>query len=515
MAGFLPGGIGYGRPAGLPDPGGVLAPQQGGLFGSYSAPAGGIFSALKDAAAYLGGGGSTDNFAQYNAQNQQAQIRQQLLQGLTSEDPATRQQAYGYANLLGIPTDGFQKQQAAQALPKLLQSMQPSTQTVAPTSAPLPNLPGQSVQGGGFSFQAPGLGVNDALAQSGSPELQSEYAPQILQSAIAQQSKAAEPFTLKDGEHRFVGGVDVANLPEKNNPNQPFNVDGSPNKAYQAYQAQLKTAEQGPAWARLAFDKSKEGNTNFTAPTTVEAADPKNPGQRTQFLAQQDKKSGQWYSGDQTRVPLSDVMLPGGVPGGGRAAAQVGRMIGAAKDVATGLNNVSQLPITASTGLMGLIGGNQEAHSLFDATRTVLANQMTPQEVQSTKAMYVGIAKAIGTLDAGGLQTSDTFLKQIGGLLPADGDTHLTKLLKLAELRQQADNALESQLNGPLLSSQQKVYAKELRASLAKSIPWSPTDVLALTKSSDPNAKISDFASKAGLGGAASPAGWSNFKVHN
>lgn len=236
---------------------GALQPNQGGLFGSYSPQAGGIFSALKDAAAYLGGGGSTDNFSKYNLTQQDNQVRQKLLAGLTSDDPATRSQAYSTAALLGIDTKPIQQQMASQALPKLLQSMQPSTQTVASTSAPLPNLPGQSVQGGGFSFQAPGMGLSDALAQSGSPELQSEYAPQIIKSQIDQQEKLNSPYDLAPGVRRMVGDQEIASAPLKPTPNQPFNPDGTPNLAFQKYTKDLKTAEQGPAWANVDIAKQK------------------------------------------------------------------------------------------------------------------------------------------------------------------------------------------------------------------------------------------------------------------
>lgn len=471
---------------------------RGGLIGAgqaISQPYGNFGSAL------VGGAQGAQQARQDYTQQQFQDLRVQQLQD-TLEQDKTKRAALNNLFRMGGQTTPQPITAAPQAgiAPAAPLQTPPSALPIAPTNpqtAPQAPIAGAQQQPPAFHLPA---GFE-------SPEQFQAYAQ--INPEDAMKRMFPEP---ERGLQGFAPGTHVLDkatnkevfaVPEKNNPNEPFNTDGTPNAAYQAWKRSEMQAQQAPQWARVALERENAGGKGLTAPMTVEASDPRNPGQRMQFLAQQDKGTGQWVTGDQSRIPLTDVMLPGGVPGGGRAAAQVGRMIGAAKDVVTGLQNVSELPITASTGMMGLLGGKQEAHGLMDATKTVLANQMTPQDVQSTKAMYVGIAKAIGTLDAGGLQTSDTFLKQIGGLLPAEGDTHMTKLLKLAELRQQADNALEAQLNGPLLSSQQKVYAKELRESLRKSIPFTPLDVLHLDKSPNPNAKISDYATSAGLGGGA------------
>lgn len=247
------------------------------------------------------------------------------------------------------------------------------------------------------------------------------------------------------------------------------------------------------------------GSNGFTAPTMVEADAP--GGGRSQFLAQQDKRTGAWVSGDQNRTPLSNVMLPGGVPGGGRAAAQISRIITAAKDVTTGLQNVSELPVSANTGFFGQMMGGPRGVGLLHATREVLANQLSSQDVQDANATFVGIGKALGTLDAGGLQTSDTFMKQLDQLQLKPGDTGYTKMRKLAEMRQMADNALEAQLNGPLLSADQKKYATQLRADLEKSVPWSPRDVSKLEQDKSPAATMGDYAKAIGLAHGAAPRG--------
>lgn len=481
---------------------------RGGLVGAAQAisqPYGNLGSAL------VGGAQGSQQARQDYSQQQFQDLRLKQLQSQLTTDQAKRdalnnlfkQGAQG--SIMSAPQAGLAPAAPIQATPLPQGISQSDEGFPQQDAAPIPQAPMASAQAPQFhlpagfdspeQFQAYAqINPDDALKRMFPEQQKFDGAPH---EGINPTTGKLEEFTVnpQTGKPNWLG---VSAQPKAPNTVGGLMWDAASNsfKPIPGYTEQA---------SRIAAAGRAPAEPSITAPMTVEAADPKNPGQRTQFLAQQDKRTGQWYTGDQTRVPLTDVMLPGGVPGGGRAAAQVGRMMGAAKDVSTGLQNVSELPITASTGMMGLLGGKQEAHGLMDATKTVLANQMTPQDVQSTKAMYVGIAKAIGTLDAGGLQTSDTFLKQIGGLLPAEGDTHMTKLLKLAELRQQADNALESQLNGPLLSSQQKVYAKKLRDDLKKSIPFTPLDVLHLDKSNNPNAKISDYVKGVGLGGGNSP----------
>jgi hypothetical protein len=78
--------------------------------------------------------------------------------------------------------------------------------------------------------------------------------------------KEAEGFTLSEGQQRFdANGKPIASVTKANNPNQPFNSDGTPNTAYQEWEARKIRDQQGPQWAnvdiarrRLAFDQSRD-----------------------------------------------------------------------------------------------------------------------------------------------------------------------------------------------------------------------------------------------------------------
>jgi hypothetical protein len=233
---------------------GLFGNQQNmGLLGAYQqqqtpgwANTLGILSAgLKDAANSVQGSGTTDNLQNWQQSQRSQVLQRQLMDGLQSQDPSIRQQAYQVGALLGMDTKPFQQMQAQQALPQLLRSMQPSQQTLNSQSAPLPG--GGNITTAPINFQAPGMNISDALSASNSPELQGIYGPKVLDAQFTQEAEANKPYELSAGQHRFVGGQDIASLPEKNNPNQPFNAaDGTPNLAYQKWRQADQVAGRAP-----------------------------------------------------------------------------------------------------------------------------------------------------------------------------------------------------------------------------------------------------------------------------
>lgn len=253
MAGFLPGGIGYGRPAGIPDNGGG-GPIGGGLFnqGMVSPTLGILGAALADAgASFSGRPEAAVNLQRFGAQLRSQQQQEQLMQGLTSQDPAQRQQAYAFAALNGIDTKPFQQQQAAQALPQLLKSMQPTQDTVSAIPAPLPMGPQFAPQTA--EYQKPGLSPMDALSQINNPELQSQLAPKFLEQQMEMQAKAVRPATAE--EKRAAGLSDKT--PAQVNAYGQISPISDPNQITPYQQAELDNAKAGRGIQWAQFNETK------------------------------------------------------------------------------------------------------------------------------------------------------------------------------------------------------------------------------------------------------------------
>lgn len=70
---------------------------------------------------------------------------------------------------------------------------------------------------------------------------------------------APELMSVGAGTHVIDKGTgkEVYTAPDKPNPNQPFNPDGSPNKAYQDYERAKMEAQQAPQWANYGLAKAK------------------------------------------------------------------------------------------------------------------------------------------------------------------------------------------------------------------------------------------------------------------
>lgn len=281
-----------------------------------------------------------------------------------------------------------------------------------------------------------------------------------------------------DGVPKWLGYDEAAN------PNQPFNPDGSPNAAYQKYEKDKVAA-------------GKEPGVQWDNPSLVEIDD--GQGGTKQVTAQQNKLTGQWVTADESRTPLNATNLrvvTSNLPGGGRIAGQVIRITTAAHDIASELENISKLPGGASSGLLrdkGLAGTPLGA----------LARAVTSQEVQSYKTSSVGISRALAALEAAGLAPPGSLTNQMEGLQLQEGDTQLTKMQKMATVRQQAGNSIDAILASPLLSKQQREEVTALKARMEKAIPWTPLDVINLANSRNPRATLGDVAKQQGLAPAA------------
>jgi len=166
----------------------------------------GIFgAALKDAGASLNGRDS-NSAAQFQDFMRQNQLRQAYALAANG-DPSQRPQAYAAILAGGGDPSALQHAQAQQALPQLLQNLQPSEgfndNPVGVTPAVNASGPGvdaaraaalQTNAAPAMSMQPSTL--SGALQRTGSPELTAEMAPQLIQNQLASQTKLADAKAL-------------------------------------------------------------------------------------------------------------------------------------------------------------------------------------------------------------------------------------------------------------------------------------------------------------------------------
>jgi hypothetical protein len=243
----------------------------------------------------------------------------------------------------------------------------------------------------------------------------------------------------------------------------------------------------------------------FNNPQTIEVDD--GGGEPKQVLAQQNKATGQWVSADDKRTPVKGnvvSIVPQTAGASGRNAINLRRVLIDAKDASSDLGNLANLPVTSDAGFFGNRGA-EASSSLFTSTKDVLANHVTPQEVQDYNTTAVGLGRALAGLETGGLQVNQGLMQQFEKLQLQDGDTQFTKMRKLATMRQNATNAIETLMADPSVPRGEQKLAQGILDSLQKSIPWSPADVTKLEYTHNPQTTLRDVANASGLGGAPPP----------
>ncbi len=203
------------------------------------------------------------------------------------------------------------------------------------------------------------------------------------------------------------------------------------------------------------------------------------------------------------KVPAGYHMAPDGrslefIPGGpadpARKEAQLGsreatflnRVLTGASQASQDLANIANLPLTASTGIFG---GRNQGPGLFDATKEVLANKVTSQEVQDYNVMATGFQRSLAAIEAAGLMPSGMLSNQMESVLFKEGDTNLTKVRKLAQTRQIIEQGLDTAANNPRVPEVTKTYITNLIDKVKKAIPFTQNEITELVKAQQTNHK--------------------------
>jgi hypothetical protein len=221
------------------------------------------------------------------------------------------------------------------------------------------------------------------------------------------------------------------------------------------------------------------------------------------MMVQQNNRTGQWVSADQNRAPVDAanmVILPESMAGGGgaRTVAMTERVLESARQGTNDLANIATLPVSSSVGnFLGYEYG--EPKSIWDATKKILLQTVQPQEVQDFRTSMGGLGRALGNIEAMGLSPPGSLSKSFETLALLPTDTNMTRMRKLAQIRQDIEGGLGILVTSPYIGKKQADAAKGLLSELEQAVPWTVKDVNALERSKNPKATLSDFAKGAGL----------------
>ncbi len=177
--------------------------------------------------------------------------------------------------------------------------------------------------------------------------------------------------------------------------------------------------------------------------------------------------------------------VPGGphdpnaaAPQGAREAVFTNRVLAGAAQATAAMQNVMRMPVGASTGTLGI--GASPGHNIFESVKGMLVNKVAPEEVQQYSVALAGLSRNLASIETQGLSPPGSFIGSLDTLQLREGDSQLTKLVKLAEVRQTVEAGLDPLLNSPRVPPQTKQYAQALVAKLQQTIPFTWEDVQAL-----------------------------------
>lgn len=184
----------------------------------------------------------------------------------------------------------------------------------------------------------------------------------------------------------------------------------------------------------------------------------------------------------------------------GREGIMLSRVSAAGNSAAAAIRNIMELPTTASTGWFG---GRQQGTGLLSAGKEALTNTLTSQGVQDFNSMAVGVGRNLSTLETQGLAPSGAFTHSMDSVILKEGDSEMTKMRKLAEMRQIVETNLEPNLSNPRIPPEQKKMIQGVIGQVQTAVPFTHHDITALqaSQNKNPQATMADYMKANNLGG--------------
>lgn len=168
--------------------------------------------------------------------------------------------------------------------------------------------------------------------------------------------------------------------------------------------------------------------------------------------------------------------------------------IGAANSAVQELNNVMRSPVGASTGWLGTGLGKSTGHGILATPIANMKTALSSDDTQQFNAKINNLSRFMAIVENTGRMPPGTMVSSIENMALGPADTEGTRLVKLAQGRQNINAALDAWLNTAPLNDASRVYVQGLQAQLAKAIPFTVEDVDNWQQGTDPHATIGDAA---------------------
>ncbi len=273
------------------------------------------------------------------------------------------------------------------------------------------------------------------------------------------------------------------------------------NNAYGANQARMSatpTVIDGKLWNQSMDESGQIQRTPVIDPTTNEQAV---AGSKSAQAPKIENVAGVPYqvstdaSGKAVYTPVTNPAT--GKPfdtsngsGQGRTQMMIGRTVGGADMASNDIQNLARQPLSSSVGLF------TENHptTILGATAKALTNELTPQDTQSFRVLSGGLARNLSGIEALGNLPPGSLTNQLNEVLQFQkGDTNLTKMQKLAQIKQIALGGLDT-ISSMQLTKAQKDKISQITNRFNKAVPYTNGDLQDLIdqQKTNPNLTLKD-----------------------
>lgn len=342
--------------------------------------------------------------------------------------------------------------------------------------------------------------LDDSLAQMGIPN--PKAAGNIMRSGLAQDFSQT---TTGLGNVQTMGFRDTVANPATPNNERQFNlaaISGKPFNPLEAVGAggytditAVDPSVSNTPLGESMITENKASATNSYASAAKTKDEMANPGK---YRAPSSAEPSDYILDPTDPTGVRVIPRPGGpkdptVPqvGGAQGAREAifqQRVLNGAENAATTLENIVALPSYASTGWLG----QPSTGSALETIKGNLTNTVSDQAVQSYNSMLSGLDNNLAMIEGMGLAATQRAKDSYGRLVLLPSDTELTRLDKLAEMRQTIVSGLQVHLNNPRTPPEVKGYIDEIIGRVNQAVPFTHADVRALEQAQSPQVTIKD-----------------------
>ena len=225
------------------------------------------------------------------------------------------------------------------------------------------------------------------------------------------------------------------------------------------------------------------------APTPAQELDGPYVTDRARDLAEASRIFNDANSTDAERLAAS-ALLGTAATGGTVADRFNSRVIQGANLATAAIEKVVDLPMTADTGFFGS-GDPPGGRTLLDATGQWLRNEISSADQQAYNVMMAGVLRNLAIIETSGLAPTGSFTDSMGAVLfrPGDDTSGLTRMRKLAEMRQTVEEGVKPLIAGRA-SREQKAFMREIIARIARAVPFTHDDITRYQRALDKNPKL-------------------------